>query len=108
MPSVAPLWKYRDGARGRLTERQAEQAEEHARAVLEIRTRIYGPDHPDTLACGANLAVSLHQAGRNKDAERLKAQILDRFSQLLGSQHPNVLLIRDWLRIDLDLEALPI
>jgi hypothetical protein len=73
----------------------------------ELRAKL-GPDHPDTLACGANLAVSLHQAGRDKDAERLKSQILNRFSQLLGSQHPNALLIRDWLRIDLDLEALPI
>jgi hypothetical protein len=52
--------------------------------------------------------VSLHQEGRDKEAERLKAQILDRFSQLLGPQHPDALLIRDWLRIDLDLEALPI
>jgi hypothetical protein len=73
----------------------------------ELRITL-GPDHPDTLACEANLAVSLRQAGRDRDAERLKAQILARFSQLLGHQHPNALLIRGGLRIDLDLEALPI
>jgi hypothetical protein len=73
----------------------------------ELRTTL-GPNHPDTLACGANLAVSMYQAGRDKDAERLKAQILGRFSMLLGSEHPSALLMRDWLRIDLDLEALPI
>ncbi len=69
---------------------------------------VLGDDHPDTLVGAANLAVTLHQAGRSDEAEQLRTRVLGRFSHVLGANHPNALLLRDWQRIDLDLEALRI
>ena len=43
-----------------------EEAEAEHRAVLEIRTRVLGPDHPDTLNSRSNLAHVLHGQERFK------------------------------------------
>jgi hypothetical protein len=67
-----------------------------------------GREHPDILVCEANLAITWHEAGRTKDADELLATIMDSLSRILGPQHPDIRLLRDWCRIDLDLEALPI
>ena len=58
--------------------------------------------------CAANLAVTMHQAGRAEEAGQLRARARDRLIQVLGPQHPEMGLLRDWQRIDLELEVLPI
>ena len=67
-----------------------------------------GDDHPDTLVCEANLAVTMRQDGRTEEAGQLRVRIRDRLIQVLGPQHPDARLLQDWDRIDLDLEVLPI
>ena len=67
-----------------------------------------GREHPDILVCEANLAITWHEAGRTKDADELLTTIMDSLSPIVGPQHPDIRLLRDWCRIDLDLEALPI
>jgi hypothetical protein len=79
---------------------------EQQTAVLQ--REVLGPDHPDTLVCAANLAVTMHQAGRAEEAGQLRARARDRLIQVLGPQHPEMGLLRDWQRIDLELEVLPI
>jgi len=63
-----------------------------------------GRDHPDTLVCEANLAVTLHQAGRDADAEELRTRILADFGRILGAGHPDALQLQKWQRINRDLE----
>jgi hypothetical protein len=62
------------------------------------------PDHPDTLVCRANLAVTLHDAGRDDEAEELRITILGEFSRVLGAGHPDGTQLRKWQRINRDLE----
>ncbi len=42
--------------------------------TLEIRERVLGHEHPETLKSRNNLAIAYRAAGRDKDAERLEAQ----------------------------------
>jgi hypothetical protein len=83
-----------------------------AEALLRKTTVLIGDrlghDHPDTLVAEADLAVTLHHAGRGEDAGHLQARTIARLSDALGGTHPHVDLLRDWHRIDLDIEALPI
>jgi Domain of unknown function (DUF4062)/Tetratricopeptide repeat len=83
-----------------------------AEALLRKTTVLIGDrlghDHPDTLVAEADLAVTLHHAGRREDAGHLQARTIARLSDALGGTHPHVDLLRDWHRIDLDIEALPI
>jgi Domain of unknown function (DUF4062)/Tetratricopeptide repeat len=79
----------------------------HTRAIALLQD-VLGGDHPDTLVCEADLAVTYHQAGRSEEAEQRRTRVLDSFSPVLGDHHPNAVLLRNWERIDLDLEALRI
>ena len=45
------------------------EAEAKDRAVLEIRTRVLGAEHPDTLTSRNNLAAVLRDLGRLEEAE---------------------------------------
>ena len=84
------------------------QAEVLERQTVPLLRETLGLTHPDTLAGEANLAVSLHQAGQRENAGLLRARVLDQLGRVLGPQHPDVALLRDWRRIDLALEVLPI
>jgi hypothetical protein len=61
-------------------------------------------DHPDTLVCRANLAVTLRDAGREPAAQELRAAVLGDFSRVLGAGHPDATQLRKWQRINRDLE----
>jgi hypothetical protein len=52
----------------------------------------------------ANLSITLRQEGRDKDAEELRARILDDFSRVLGAGHPDAAQLQKWQRINRDLE----
>ena len=71
--------------------------------IARLRKKL-GPSHPDTLACEANLAVTLRHAGRHDEAEQRRTRTLNEVSQVLGPQHPDAALLRDWQRINRDLE----
>ena len=63
-----------------------------------------GADHPDTLICEANLAVTLREAGQEKEADELRARLLVDFDRILGPGHPDAAQLRKWQRINRDLE----
>jgi hypothetical protein len=53
-------------------------------------------------------AVTLRAAGHDDAARALRDLALDGFSRILGPLHPHHASLREWRRIDLDLDALPI
>ena len=61
--------------------------------VLTARTRVLGPDHPDTLTILNNLAGAYHAAGRLDEAITLYEQVLTDSIHILGPDHPNTLTI---------------
>jgi low affinity Fe/Cu permease len=54
-----------------------EEAEAEHRAVLEIRRRVLGEEHPDTLTSRNNLASVLNGLGRQEEAEAEHQTVLE-------------------------------
>ena len=90
------------------TTQVAAQAEQVEREALPLLRHRLGPGHPDTLVCEANLAVTLHMAGREDQARELRDRILAEMDRVLGENHPNGTLLREWDRNNRDLEPQPI
>jgi non-specific serine/threonine protein kinase/serine/threonine-protein kinase len=67
-----------------------------ARSV-EIRRRVLGADHPDTLQSMDSLAVFYEQAGRYDEAEKLQAETVAGRRRVLGENHPLTLESKDEL-----------
>ncbi|WP_315583508.1 tetratricopeptide repeat protein, partial [Actinomyces viscosus] len=63
--------------------------------TLTDRTRILGPDHPDTLTSLHNLANAYQAAGRLDDAITLFEQTLEDSTHILGPDHPLTLTTRN-------------
>jgi uncharacterized protein YpmB len=57
------------------SEGQLKEAEELKAQVLDIRKRVLGLEHPDTLTSMANLASTYSAQGQWKKAEELKVQV---------------------------------
>ncbi len=68
------------------------KAEKQYRAALEIRQRILGDDHRDTLSSTSNLANSLGKLGRADEAERLYEAVLEKERRILGHDDPGTIL----------------
>ncbi|KAI2956395.1 hypothetical protein CBS147324_10941 [Aspergillus niger] len=67
------------------------EAEELGVQVMDIRKRILGSEHPDTLTSMANLASTYWKKGQWKEAEELDVQVMELRKQVLGSEHPDTL-----------------
>jgi tetratricopeptide (TPR) repeat protein len=65
-------------------------AEPYARRARDIRRRLLGPDHPDTLADDCALAGVLDGLGRYAESEPIYRNALTRFASLFGERHPEV------------------
>jgi tetratricopeptide (TPR) repeat protein len=65
--------------------------------VLEIRRRVLGPEHPDTLLTMSNLAFDYDSEGKHAQALALDREVLDIQRRVLGPRHPNTLLTLDHL-----------
>ena len=63
-------------------------------ALLPIRERVSGPEHPDTLAARANLASWTGQAGDAAAARDQYAALLPISERIMGPEHPSTLSIR--------------
>jgi hypothetical protein len=85
-----------------------ESAETLQRQTSARLHEVLGRDHPDTLVCEGNLAVTLRQAGRVGEAEQQRTRTIESLTRILGPRHPDEMLLRDWRRIDLELEAVRI
>ena len=63
-------------------------------ALLADRTRILGPDHPDTLITRNNLANAHRQAGHISTAIAMYEDVLADMTRVLGPDHPHTLAVR--------------
>ena len=67
------------------------KAELLGRQALQLREKVLGKEHPDTLASITNLALSLGQQGKFVEAEALGRQTLQLKEKVLGKEHPDTL-----------------
>jgi eukaryotic-like serine/threonine-protein kinase len=67
------------------------EAPVQAERALELRRKLLGPDHPDTLDSVQTLAVAHHRQANYKQAEPLFSQALDGRRRILGADHPKTL-----------------
>jgi tetratricopeptide repeat protein len=66
-------------------------------ALLPIRERVSGPEHPDTLTARGNLARFTGLAGDAAGARDLFAALLPIRERVSGPEHPDTLAARDEL-----------
>lgn len=57
------------------------------RRDLEVRKRVSGPNHPDTLSAMVNLALDYMEGNRLPDAEGLLRDVIDADRKVLGPDH---------------------
>src|SRR6266849_5592405 len=60
---------------------------------MEIRQRVLGPEHPDTLTSMNDLALDLDDSGHYAEAEKLEREALDISRRVLGPEHPDTLML---------------
>jgi len=60
--------------------------------AMEIRRRVLGPEHPDTLGSMNNLGLVLRNEGHYAEAEKLDRETLDLRRRVLGPEHPDTLM----------------
>ncbi|MGH3801367.1 MAG: FxSxx-COOH system tetratricopeptide repeat protein, partial [Pseudonocardiaceae bacterium] len=69
--------------------------------ALELRRRVLGEDHPDTLSSANSLATNLRRLGKNKLACKLDQDTLARRRRVLGENHRDTLRSASGLAADL-------
>ena len=65
-----------------------EEIEEMYGQALELRERVLGKEHPDTLTSVYCLAYLLHHKKRYKDAEVFYHRAYSGYRKTLGEKHP--------------------
>ena len=60
--------------------------------VFDMRKKVLGAEHPDTLKSMASLACIYSSQGKWNEAEQLEVQVLDMRKELFGAKHPSTLL----------------
>ena len=68
-----------------------EPAEPHVRTALEIRRRVLGDDHPDTLDSIRGMGSLLRSQGKLEAAEPYYREALEGYRRVLGDDHPDTL-----------------
>jgi tetratricopeptide (TPR) repeat protein len=69
-------------------------AENLYRSVIEMRSRVLGPEHPDTLASRHRLVYALNEEEKHAEAESEARQVVRLREKILGFEHPDTLLSR--------------
>ena len=85
-------WQRHTGSLGRSSERLKLNEE-----CLEIRKRVLGPEHPDTLQSMDGLAATYVNLGRLTEALKLYEECLEIRKRVLGPEHPDTLQSMDGL-----------
>ena len=67
-------------------------SEQLAMQVLDMRKKLLGTKHPDTLKSMEDLARKYHYQGKLNEAEQLEVQVLDMRKKLLGAEHPHTVI----------------
>jgi tetratricopeptide (TPR) repeat protein len=68
---------------------RSSEAEKLDRETLDIRRRVLGAEHPETLMSMIELAETLDDLRRYTEAERLYREIIVVESRVLGPEHPD-------------------
>ena len=68
------------------------EAEKQLEAALDLRRRVLGPEHPETLRSMNNLAQVYWHQEKYAQAEALFSQTLEARRRVLGPEHPDTLL----------------
>jgi tetratricopeptide (TPR) repeat protein len=89
--------KYEAEANYENLEARRNEAEAMYRQVLELREKILGPKHPDTLTTVNDLGSVLSRQGKLEEAEAMYQQVLEAREQVLGREHPDTLTSVDQL-----------
>src|SRR5438552_9824371 len=76
---------------------QYRDAENVARAVVEVRAHVLGSEHPDTLRSRNRLAVALWRQAKFTEAEADFRKLIKLEDKAIGSEHPDTLMSRDYL-----------
>jgi len=63
--------------------------------LLNLRKRVLGPEHPETLWSMHNLAISYGNLGQFNEAADLHAKTLNLRTTVLGTSHPMTLLSKN-------------
>ena len=69
-------------------------AENLYRNVIETRSRVLGPEHPDTLASRNRLVYALNEEEKHAEAETEARQVVELREKILGFEHADTLLSR--------------
>ncbi len=64
-----------------------QRAQEAAQSCVELRQRVLGAEHPDTITAMNNLAFCTDSQGEHEEAEALYRQVLVLRQRLLGAEH---------------------
>ncbi|MBV9037636.1 MAG: tetratricopeptide repeat protein, partial [Acidobacteriaceae bacterium] len=67
------------------------EAQRQLERSLELRKRLLGEEHHDTLSTMDDLAIVFHQQGKFVQAEPIFKQVLEVRRRILGEQHPDTL-----------------
>ncbi|MCX5671838.1 MAG: tetratricopeptide repeat protein [Planctomycetota bacterium] len=78
-----------------------DEAEKHLSSAAQIRRRLLGAEHRDTLASMCNMAVSLMCQGKHAEAEQKFRQVAQ--ERVLGKEHPETL--KSMLNLAYDLSS---
>ena len=73
--------------------------------VVEIRKRVLGAEHSDTLKSMQALSLSFLNQGRYKESEKLNLQILELSTRALGAEHLDTLSSMSFLALDFHKQA---
>ena len=59
--------------------------------MLDLRERVLGKEHPNTLLSMGNLALVLSNQGKYQQAEEMNRRTLELRERVLGKEHPDAL-----------------
>jgi serine/threonine-protein kinase len=68
----------------------ASDAKDLLRRSFDIRQKLYGPEHPETLTALSGLADYYFMSGRYAESEIFRRELLARDRKVKGSHHPDV------------------
>ena len=58
---------------------------------MDMRKKLLGVEHPDTLRSMGNLAATYSNLGKWNEAEQLEVKVLEIRKKLFGAEHPDTL-----------------
>ena len=70
------------------------RAEPLLSAAIDLRRRVLGPEHPDTLRAREEMGLLLHQQGRYSDADKLDREVLEEARRVFGADDRETLRVQ--------------